>query len=277
MGGSTVRITGQGLAADCQRLDITAGDAFVCEPVTCTDTEIMCLVNRRRRRHVIRNNATHPRYGPGYLWQPQHLTVWPGDLVTWRWAPGQVSSDQVGFSVHQTVDQHSDAYDGAGFNSGDKTPQGSFTTMLEDIGTVFYSGESVGTNTVRMRGVIHVVAPPAGSGVLSVRVGSVEAESTPTDGDMPAFVPSEVCSEDPAPAACPASPAPLVLTAADCVTARVTGVSVASGDDSAGHMVEAGSELTISGAGFSETACHNRVTLGSGACQVTSASARARQ
>lgn len=36
----------------------------------------------------------------------------------------QVSSDEVGFSVHQTTNKFTDDYDGEGFNSGDKSPSG---------------------------------------------------------------------------------------------------------------------------------------------------------
>ena len=63
-------------------------------------------------------------YGPGFLWEPQQLTVAPGDLVSWRWSPGQVSSGSVGFAVHQTARQDTDEYQQGGFSSGDKTQQG---------------------------------------------------------------------------------------------------------------------------------------------------------
>ena len=63
-------------------------------------------------------------YGAGFLWEPQQLTVAPGDLVSWRWSPGQVSSGSVGFAVHQTSSQDTDEYQPGGFSSGDKTQQG---------------------------------------------------------------------------------------------------------------------------------------------------------
>ncbi|XP_043232444.1 fibrocystin-L-like [Amphibalanus amphitrite] len=270
-GGALVRLRGAGLAADCGRLEVSAGDLFTCDPLTCDDTEVRCALQRRRRRHVISNNVTHPRYGTGFLWEPQQLTVAPGDLVTWRWAPGQVSSGAVGFAVHQTASQDTDQYMEGGFNSGEKTQQGSFTTMLEDIGSVFYSGPPAGLNVPRMRGVITVAAPPVGESPISVRLGTVEAVHEPATEDVPAFEPSDLCSPDAGPDSCAAPEDPLVVRSADCVTPRVTNVTVTQGGD--GGLLSAESELTISGSGFSTTVCHNRVMIGAGPCDVTAATA----
>ena len=52
--------------------------------------------------------------------------------------------------------------------------------MLEDIGTVFYSGPPAGVNVPRMRGVINVEAPSGGEDSISVRVGPVEASHIPS-------------------------------------------------------------------------------------------------
>ena len=53
--------------------------------------------------------------------------------------------------------------------------------MLEDIGTVYYSGPPAGNNVPRMRGVINVEAPPVGDSMISVYIGRVEAMHDPTE------------------------------------------------------------------------------------------------
>ena len=53
--------------------------------------------------------------------------------------------------------------------------------MLEDIGTVFYSGPPAGAKAPRMRGVINVEAPSTGEGIIIVQIGSLMAEHAPAE------------------------------------------------------------------------------------------------
>ena len=84
LGGTRVRIEGEGFN-NCANITVSLGDLMSCEVTECSDTEILCTTRRLGKVHVVNNGGKHPKYGPGYVWNPTEVVVKPGDTVEWRW------------------------------------------------------------------------------------------------------------------------------------------------------------------------------------------------
>ena len=92
LGGTRVRIEGLGFN-NCSNVTISLGELMGCEVTDCSDTRILCTTKRRGKVHIVDNGGKHPKYGPGYVWNPVEVVVAPGDTVNWLWTITTSSPD----------------------------------------------------------------------------------------------------------------------------------------------------------------------------------------
>ena len=92
LGGTRLRIQGLGFN-NCSNVTVGLGDLMSCEVTSCSDTEILCTTKRLGKVHVVDNGGKHPKYGPGYVWNPLEVVVAPGDTVNWLWTITSSSPD----------------------------------------------------------------------------------------------------------------------------------------------------------------------------------------
>ena len=276
MGGTKVQLTGSGFG-DCSDITVKLGERFDCVIESCTDTVISCTTKKVSKVHQVSNSGRHPTYGPGYVWSPKEVTIQPGDIVDWVWNL-QVASEDTGISVQQTATAPDIEYDGKGFKSS-RSAKGRYQYTFDSPGSYYYASLPVFGDQLFMKGVVMVESSMEDEDVsLSVMMGSIAAaQQVAADtgsvsfGDCAISSSNSTCVED------PVSTDSFLFTSAVCLTPTVSSVDVTSGLENITALpLEGfqGTELTISGAGFSDNACQNEVTVGDlGTCSVTAASA----
>ena len=266
MGGTKLRLEGAGFG-NCSQVTVGLGAGLSCPVSSCTDTELLCTTARLGTTHTVDNGGKHPKYGLGYSWNPQEVTVRPGDTVRWVWTLTTKSSS-TGINLHQVDDPTTHEYNGRGFSSGDKKSSGGYSHTFLAPGVYYYSSDSVYGASLHMPGVVRVVADTADTTFdLQVNMTDIPAEQDLSSGGSgTAFTPESGCSvgDTPSCASPPAGGGVWQFLAADCLTPRVTGVS----GPGWGHE---GDTLTLTGQGFSAQTCQNKVQLGGGECEVTTA------
>ena len=274
MGGTKVELTGSGFG-NCSDVTVKLGERFDCVIESCNDTRISCTTRKVSKVHQVSNSGRHPTYGPGYIWSPKEVTIQPGDIVDWIWNL-QVASDDTGISVQQTATAAEIEYDGKGFKSP-RSAKGRYQYTFDAPGSYYYASLPVFQDSLFMKGVVIVESAMEDEDVsLSVMMGSVSAaQQVVADTGSISFGNCTV-----APATCvddPVSTDSFLFTSAVCLTPTVSSVDVTSGLQNITALpLEGfqGTELTITGAGFSDSVCQNEVTIGDmGSCTITAASA----
>jgi hypothetical protein len=104
MGGTTVKLQGDGFSSNCDNLDIVLGEEMTCTILECTNTEIICTTMRVKRKIEVKNTASHPIHGYGYRWNPSVATAYPGDMISWRWTLGSAASADSGINIFEIVE-----------------------------------------------------------------------------------------------------------------------------------------------------------------------------
>merc|ERR1712106_551167 len=266
LGGTKMKLTGSGFG-DCSDIVVSIGDMMSCDIDTCTDTEIICVTKKTSKVHQVSNGGRHPVYGPGYVWSPKEVVVQPGDMVDWVWNL-QVASEDTGISVQQASTSTSNDWDGTGFKS-EKSAKGRLQQTFDSPGTYFYSSQPVFGDELFMKGTVKVEsATEDTTGALSVMMVDIPAAHQ---------VIADTGSVDFGACVLAGSSDSFMFTAAVCLTPVVTSVEISSGAQNMSALpLEGfnGSELTITGSGFSDNSCQNEVTIGeNGKCTISAASA----
>merc|ERR1712106_739591 len=266
LGGTKMKLTGSGFG-DCSDIAVSIGDMMSCDIDTCTDTEIICVTKKTSKVHQVSNGGRHPVYGPGYVWSPKEVVVQPGDMVDWVWNL-QVASEDTGISVQQASTSTSNEWDGTGFKS-EKSAKGRLQQTFDSPGTYFYSSQPVFGDELFMKGTVKVEsATEDTTGALSVMMVDIPAAHQ---------VIADTGSVDFGACVLAGSSDSFMFTAAVCLTPVVTSVEISSGAQNMSALpLEGfnGSELTITGSGFSDNSCQNEVTIGeNGKCTISAASA----
>ena len=275
-GGSKITITGSGFG-DCSEVVFNVGNEHTCIPVegTCTDSEVECTVSKNPTAHVVWNTGRHFKYGPGYMWEPQELTVRPGDTVQWQWNL-PVSQEGTGISVHAVADSYSNTWDGKGFKSGPKSDKGFLKHSFTTQGTYFYNTEDViEGDEVYMPGKI-IVESPSSDETVDISATSNGVDATIVSNVDPAPT-AGACSETSSACATASVASDKVeFTFASCLTAKITEIVLTQGDvaeSTFGDMVGYGNaELKITGSGFGTETCQNEVMIGESSCTVLTSS-----
>ena len=275
-GGSKVKIYGSGFG-DCSNIVFNIGNEHKCiiEAGSCTDSSVTCVVTKSATNHKIWNTGRHFKFGPGYLWEPNVLTVRPGDQVQWSWNL-PVQQDGTGISVHAVSDGLTVDWDGKGFKSGEKSSKGYLKHIFNSQGTYYYSTQDViEGEQVFMSGRVTVESPSTDEiAEISAMIGNIRAEVVSNSNVVP---PSFNCSSVDSSCSTPSSSLNKIeFTFSNCLTPEITDIQITNNaveGSTLGDLVGYGnSELTISGTGFGAELCQNNVLVGDQPCTVKSGS-----
>ena len=291
LGGTIVKIEGEGFGNDeCNELEIVLGEEnnedYTCNKISCTDTEIICQIERTQKTIFVRNQGSHALFGYGYKWSPQDVEALPGDKIQWIWTFGS-SAEDIGVNVQQVSDASTSDYDGVGFLSA-RSKEGSFSKAFYGLGKLYYSSSEVqpGNDQLRMSGSVTIKMPTAGEVPLFVRINGnqnqqIIAISEPCIGCTGTLQADPDCAEG---------------VNSDDLGSNADGVKFKLIDDIAqidDVQIDALSEVTLTadethrgplqgqtsptftltGTNFGVTTCENKVSLGDIDCTVTEASA----
>ncbi|XP_065804470.1 fibrocystin-L [Labrus bergylta] len=226
------------------------------------DNDSVVLVGAKRCMIVQWTATNIQSHGQGYAWDPTSLTVCVGDTVKWRWeAP---AFQKVGYSVFSVTAPGGATYENGPFNSGDQTTTGFFSYRFTSPGDYYYSSGYIDVKKSRtLQGVVKVKACEGKSRKVSVMTGGVEAVhvrggSNSGSTAVQQCVASTQCQQN-------TNTSDIIsFSSTACATPTVTSISPNQGTY---HQV-----VHIEGAGFSDTACANEVTVGDQSCQVINSS-----
>ncbi|XP_066939677.1 fibrocystin-L-like [Macrobrachium rosenbergii] len=286
-GGTRVVVQGAGFGTNCSLLEVNLGEDVECSIIDCSDTEILCKVHLVPRKHVIRNNGSHPSYGKGYAWEPKLLNVCEGDTVSWVWTKNDPLS-QLLYNVFEVSAPGIREHD-KGFTSGDPKSAGSVSVEFPNAQIVYFAGAPVYDDLV-MTGQVNVLRPKPETFRVTVKLGGITATNELGGGSGSTNFGTGIngCGStvDTALSRCdvngtayvPSSPpdnSHLYFFTDKCFTPSVTGVSADrtfSVAQLSGLQVTAGVTLTINGTGFGPQSCQNQVKIGEAVCTVVTAS-----
>ncbi|XP_069572864.1 fibrocystin-L-like [Brachyistius frenatus] len=261
MGGVKLTVSGSGFSSNTSDNRVSVG-GDECEVTAASENELQCVV-RSGETHVVTNQETHYAYNRRYLWSPTLLTVFVGDVVTWRWeAPPFLN---FGYRVFSVSSPFGKIYEGGPFNSGEsKTPKGFFSYRFTVPGVYYYSSGYIDdANVWLLQGVVRVKSREEKSGRVSVSVEGIEARLVAggprrVRGAAPPCVASSACQHTDG-----ATDRLSYSTSADS-TSTVRSISPKQGSY---HRV-----IHIQGDDFSNVTCANEVTVGDQPCQVITSS-----
>ncbi|XP_054766411.2 fibrocystin-L-like [Lytechinus pictus] len=269
-GGTEVTLTGAGFGTDPNNITVTMG-GFECQVTAIDDDELTCTASSSSANHRVDNLGRHSKYGIGYKWNPQLVTITAGDSVTWSWTIDPYVNG-IGYAVQQTANGDSVGYDGSGFYSGGRsTSSGSYTYQFDVPGTYYYSSGGVRSDgTIFMKGVVEVLPVASVAMELDVVLGGFSAnhdvnsgESDPTGGGACSYEDNTIsgCSS--------ASPnitddTKFNFIFDECMTPTISNIAPLIGDSS--------DTIVIEGSGFSDQDCANVITVGQYPCVTTSSS-----
>ena len=273
LGGTTVKISGVGFG-DCTDVEIKMGAQFECIIETCTNTEIFCKTKLIQNTHIVDNGGKHPKYGAGYVWNPQEIKVLPGDSVQWRWSIIS-KAEEVGINVFQT-DGVLDAYDGSGFISGKKRTSGVYTESFITPGVFHYAGDPVRINEPIMRGKVIVEGFKEDTTLeLSVLMSGIEAFHDTSSATTEVLGTIDGCQLTET-FDCVSEPIitdVFEFTAAVCLTPKITDLQLTNIglNEAKPNWILDNAQVTLTGEGFSTVSCQNQIKLGKEhSCSITS-------
>uniref|UniRef100_UPI003AACF14E PKHD1 like 1, tandem duplicate 1 n=1 Tax=Centroberyx gerrardi TaxID=166262 RepID=UPI003AACF14E len=263
LGGTRLTVTGSGFSNNTSDNEVSVGDAE-CEVTAASENELECVVQSEEQTHTVTNQGSHRDFGEGTAWRPAALTVSVGDTVVWRWeAP---AFQNVGYRVFSVSSPSGNTYEGGPFTSGEtKTKKGFFGYRFTAPGVYYYSSGYIDdANNRLLQGVVRVKPLEEKSSRVSVSVGGMEARhmtggSRRVSRSAPQCVSSPQCGQ-------PSNQTSVGLSFSflACATPKVHSISPSQGS---AHQL-----IHIQGAGFSDTACANEVTVGGLPCVVINSS-----
>ena len=292
LGGTIVKIEGEGFGdMECNELEIVLGETdsedYTCNKISCTDTEIICQVERNQKTVFVRNQGSHALYGYGYKWSPQNVEALPGDKIQWIWTFGS-SADDIGVNVQQVSAPDTSEYDGVGFLSA-RSKEGSFSKVFYGLGTMYYSSDEIqpGNDQLRMSGSVTIKMPTAGEVPLVVRINDnqdkqIVAISEPCSGCTGTLQADPDCVEgvnsDDMGSNADGFKFKLIDDIPQIDDVQIDAASeITLPADSTEHrgplQGQTSPTFTLTGSNFGATLCENKVTLGGIDCTVTEASA----
>ncbi|CAF1377186.1 unnamed protein product, partial [Adineta steineri] len=301
-GGTDVYVQGQGFDNSTTVNFTNDASEIPCNVVSVQSTQIHCVTTAAAPQLIITSNGIDPINGAGFAWLPQYATVQQGANVTWQWGLSALLSS-ITYKVQQLPNGYATNALSGGFDSGNASTSGSFSYQFLTLGNYYYWSTPVdSTGLISLRGVITVVAAEPQTLTVEVTSNSFTAQScvfpftfngtnytscttiddtqlwcspsaiytgqrlycTPTNS-----IPVSSCSSSTVlnPSTCsqtvPTS-SPLEFLFTPCTIGSVTSISPLVGS--------AGTSITITGTGFSSTACENIVEIGlSYTCPIISA------
>ncbi|XP_033119893.1 fibrocystin-L-like [Anneissia japonica] len=269
-GGTKVFITGSGFGSNASLVDVNFGHV-PCKVMSVEDELIECISGSSGTVHEVTNQGKHEEFGVGYKWTSPNLDIMVGDVVNWQWStPALVKS--IGLTIQQTANEDSVEYDGQGFYAGERSKSGSYSYTFASEGTYFYSSGPVNADVsdedkVYLLGIVNVFPHRSTSEVIEVSMNNINARHNksanpraPTDSNSCPGDDDQISSCNDNRPICN-SLTTFCYAFWLCSTAVIEKVEPLSGP--------ANSTITISGSGFSNRACENKVYVGSHMCSVT--------
>ncbi|XP_019323389.2 fibrocystin-L isoform X1 [Panthera pardus] len=267
-GGTEVTIMGVGFSTIPAENTVLLG-SFHCSVISSSENVIKCILHSTGNTFRITNSGEDSVHGLGYAWSPSVLNVSVGDTVTWHWQTHPFLRG-IGYRVFSVSSPGSVIYDGKGFMNGrEKSASGSFSYQFTSPGIHYYSSGYVDeSRSIFLQGVINVLPAETRHIPLHLFVGSTEATYVPgpvslhlgsSGTDCLATEPqcglnnTGVKNSD-----------RLVFELSSCFSPSISNIS-----PSAGTLHEL---ITITGCGFSNLTCANKVTIGSYPCIVEESS-----
>ncbi|XP_039709652.1 fibrocystin-L isoform X1 [Pteropus medius] len=268
-GGTEITIMGLGFSTIPAENTVLFG-SFPCNVTSSSVNVIKCILHSTRNVFRITNDGEDPVHGLGYAWSPSVLNVSVGDTVNWHWRAHPFLKG-IGYRVFSVFSPGSVIYDGKGFTNGrEKSASGSFSYQFTSPGIHYYSSGYVDeAHSIFLQGVINVLPAETRHIPLHLSVGGTEA--TYAQG-VPVILHLESSV-----AGCLATK-PLCglndtgVKNADRLLFELSGCfspSISNISPSTGTVNEL---ITITGNGFSNLTCANKVTIGSYPCLVEESS-----
>ncbi|XP_045037491.2 fibrocystin-L [Desmodus rotundus] len=268
-GGTEITIMGLGFSTIPFENTVLLG-SFPCNVTSSSSDVIKCTLPSTGKVFRVTNDGEDSVHGLGYAWSPSVLNISVGDTVSWRWrAPPFLRG--IGYSVFSVSSPGGVAHDGKGFTNGrEKSASGSFSYRFTSPGIHYYSSGYVDdAHSIFLQGVINVLPAETRHIPLHLFVGSTEA--TYTQGE-PVNLHTGSSAEG-----CQATE-PLCglnntgVKSSDTFLfelSRCFSPSISNISPSAGTVNEL---ITITGRGFSNLTCANKVAIGGYPCVVEESS-----
>ncbi|XP_063113704.1 fibrocystin-L isoform X1 [Cavia porcellus] len=269
-GGTEITIMGFGFSTIPAENTVLLG-SFPCNVTRSSENAIKCTLHSTRNVFRVTNDGSDLVHGLGYAWSPSVLNVSVGDTVIWHWqAPPFLRG--VGYRVFSVSSPGSVTYDGKGFTNGrQKSISGSFSYQFTSPGIHYYSSGYVDeAHSISLQGVVNVL--PAESRHLPLHLFVSSTEATHIQGGP------ENLHLGSSGAGCLATE-PLcgpndtrvqnssifLFELSSCISPSISNITPSTGT--------ANELITITGSGFSNLTCANKVTIGHYPCVVEESSA----
>nr|XP_023401443.1 fibrocystin-L [Loxodonta africana] len=264
-GGTEITIMGFGFSTIPAENTVLLG-SFPCNVISSSASVIKCVLHSTGNAFRVTNNGEDSEHGLGYAWSPSVLNVSVGDTVTWRWQAHPFLRG-IGYRVFSVSSPGSVIYDGKGFTSGrQKSASGSFFYQFTSPGVHYYSSGYVDdANSIFLQGVINVLPAETRNIPLHLFVDSTEAtyvQGGPENLNLGSSVAGCLATEP----VCGLNNTGvknsdrLLFELSSCFSPSINNIS-----PSIGTVNEL---ITVTGHGFSNLTCANKVTIGSYPCVV---------
>ncbi|KAM9050154.1 fibrocystin-L [Megaptera novaeangliae] len=268
-GGTEITVMGLGFSTVLAENTVLLG-SFPCNVTSSSENVIKCIVHSTGKVFRITNSGEDSVHGLGYAWSPSVLNVSVGDTVTWHWQAHPYLRG-IGYRVFSVSSPGSVIYDGKGFtNRREKSASGSFSYQFTSPGIHYYSSGYVDeARSIFLQGVINVLPAETRHIPLHLFVGGTEATYTqggPVNLRLESSVTGCLATEP----LCGlnstgfAHSDRLLFELSSCFSPSISNIS-----PSIGTLNEL---ITITGRGFSNLTCANKVTIGSYPCVVEESS-----
>ncbi|XP_004431348.1 PREDICTED: fibrocystin-L [Ceratotherium simum simum] len=268
-GGTEITIMGLGFSTIPTENTVLLG-SFPCNVTSSSENVIKCILQSTGNVFRITNNGEDSVHGLGYAWSPSVLNISVGDTVIWHWQAHPFLRG-IGYRVFSVSSPGSVIYDGKGFMNGrEKSASGSFSYQFTSPGIHYFSSGYVDeAHSIFLQGVVNVLLAETRRIPLHLFVGSTEAtyaQGGPENLSVGSSVAGCLATEP----LCGLNNTGvknadrLLFELSSCFSPSITNIS-----PSAGTVNEL---ITITGRGFSNLACANKVTIGSYPCVVEESS-----
>ncbi|XP_053415184.1 fibrocystin-L isoform X2 [Nycticebus coucang] len=268
-GGTEITIMGFGFSMMPAENTVLLG-SFPCNVTSSSEKVMKCILHTTGNVFRITNNGEDSVHGLGYAWSPSVLNVSVGDTVTWRWQTHPFLRG-IGYRVFSVSSPGSVIYDGKGFTNGrKKSTSGSFSYQFTSPGIHYYSSGYVDeANSIFLQGVVNVLPAESRHIPLHLFVGSTEAtyaQAEPENLHLESSVAGCLATEP----LCGRNNTEvkhsnrLLFELSSCLSPLISNITPSTGT--------VNELITITGHGFSNLTCANKVTIGSYPCIVEESS-----
>nr|XP_010954142.1 fibrocystin-L isoform X1 [Camelus bactrianus] len=268
-GGTEITIMGLGFSTIPAENTVLLG-SFPCHVTSSSENVIKCILHSTGNVFRITNDGEDSVHGLGYAWSPSVLNVSVGDTVTWHWQAHPYLRG-IGYRVFSVSSPGSVIYDGKGFTNGrEKSATGSFSYQFTSPGIHYYSSGYVDeARSIFLQGVINVLPAETRHVPLHLFVGGSEATYAP-GGPVNLHLGSSVAGCLATEPLCGLNNTEvknsnrLLFELSSCFSPSISNISPSTGT--------VNELITITGHGFSNLTCANKVTIGSYPCVVEESS-----